>query len=68
MGGIHRSFAEICVNNKTILAAKGEEGRGINLVVFDETTGEVCGQERFDTHKENTESDRFAHYIDQLPD
>lgn len=58
------NFVSIIVNNQSALSSVG---RGFNLAVIDEATGQVLETRTFDTFLNQAQSDAMAAYIEGLP-
>ncbi len=63
-GGYHDgNRAEIWLDDQLLWSG----GRGHNLVVMDDQTGQVVGKMRFDTYASQAEADSMAAYVERLP-
>ena len=58
------NFARIFINDKPVI----NTGRGHNVVVINNITGQIDTVQSFDTYRETADADNMAHLINQLPD
>jgi hypothetical protein len=58
------NFVKLFVNGASV----GTNNRGHNLVVVDETTGDVLNAVSYDTYASSTAADDLANFINSLPD